>query len=194
LNDEIEIPGKYFKNNTSYAAMAPGGGMSHESRVRSKRLGPLDFQTEFEVEPEMYSTLALDDQDKRNDAMQICQLAMGNPAVWNIYQAAKDVAATFRGRSNEDLVNPPRQPQMPPIKLSANLAIKFGSLPQPIQDEIFQAVGLPVDQTHSGLGHMNETLGGISQVASPISNLSGEPMGAQPEAQPPSGNGTGATK
>src|SRR5438105_12863221 len=127
---------------------------------------PLQLQEELKVFPEAFSTLSLDDADKRADAAQIYAVASQNPVVWNLQRAAQDLASTFRGRSHEELINPP-QPPSPPApepKIGINVSVKFELLPAQTQQAILQAVGLPGDP-HAAIKTATEGIAAMSEAS-----------------------------
>jgi hypothetical protein len=153
-------------------------------------IDPFEIQEDIEVEPEADSTLSVDDEFRRMSAMQLYQLAEGDPTVWNKWEAAKLVAGTIKGADASKLVLPPTQPPPPPPKGSINLTIKYPELPPDTQQYLLQQMGLPESEFLKRAIHLGETnallqhVGNVSQAADHATNL------ASP-AEPPVGEGDG---
>lgn len=136
LQGQQEVPPEFMKEFTSQH------GGAGQGQPRTFRMDALELQEDFEVFPEMGSTLALDDVDRRRDALQIYMLALQNPEVWNIREAAKRLASTFRGRGGEELLAEPRPPQPPQPRLGINISIAYKDLEADVKAQVMQGMGL----------------------------------------------------
>jgi hypothetical protein len=137
LREAVQIPSSYIKNE---------GIIQRYGRPAVINLDPYEIQDDIEVEPEAGSTLSVDDEFRRMSAMQLYQLAEGDPAVWNKFEVAKVVAATIKGCDAAKVINQPQPPPPPVPKGAINLSIKFQELPLDSQQVVLQMMGLPPSQ------------------------------------------------
>jgi hypothetical protein len=158
LSEELDLTG--YRSAESFWTLQGGGGTE---RPRKTKADPLELQTDFEVFPELGSTLALDDEIRRRDLMALYQEAKQMPMIWDVRKAAQKFARTFVGVQAEDLILdplPPPPPAPPEPKLSATLSIKFETLPPEIQAQLEQKLGLqpPSDSV------INQTLDHVKKI------------------------------
>lgn len=157
---------------------------------------PMDLQDDLQIIPETGSTLAADDQFKRAAIERGYQIAMGNPAVFNVRKFAEKLAQTIPGMTAEEALVPENpNPPTPEIKMSMSMQIKFDELSTDVQVALLSKMGLPTQgtQTKGALDAVQH----LSDAADAASNLQ------QPdhETLPPSsekilagnGNGNGAS-
>jgi len=112
------------KNDKAFWTLTGGGGPSNPRKSFSD---PLELQEDFEVFPELGSTLALDDAMKKQQAQEIYDRAIQAPQVWDVMEAAKRLA-TASGVSNpEELLAKPMPPPVPPPqepRVSGTVSVK----------------------------------------------------------------------
>jgi len=170
-------------------------GPSGPDHPRKSYSDPLELQVDFEVFPEMGSTLALDDEMRKQQAQQLYDRALGAPQIWNVPEIAKRLATASGAPEPEKLLAPPPPPPSPAdklmqiLKLSGNLTVKFETLPTEIQDQFYAAVGLQppppekrdLQELHDGVAQAAETARNAQYLA-----------GHEPPQQ--SGNGNGVPK
>lgn len=100
----------------------------------------------IEVEPESGSTLAVDDQFKTNSIMQGYQMAIQNPALFNVRYWAEKVCSTMKGIDKTQALNPPMPPPLPLPKIGINIMVPLDKMPPDIQQQVFQEAGLQQSQ------------------------------------------------
>lgn len=139
-------------------SLGAGGGLEAPKTVR---VDSVELSEDFEVEPEMSSTLALDDEMRRNDAVQLYQLATADPVNFNVREAAIQLAQTYKGRDVTKLINPlPETPPRPEIKPSLN--VQFKDLPGYAQHQLLEKFGVVVPETEKVL---DRALGGVEKMS-----------------------------
>jgi hypothetical protein len=85
---------------------------------------PEDFQGDFQVEPEVGSTLAEDDEDNLNRATVLFQLAASRPDLFNQMKARNELLIAYKQGHRLEEWNPPPQPEKPPgveMKISTSV-------------------------------------------------------------------------
>jgi hypothetical protein len=125
LNErELESLGQSFQKSTFWTISTAGG----PDKPRRMFDDPLELQVDFEVEPEMGSTLALDDAIKKNQAQEIYDRAIAAPTVWNVQEAALRLARASGVSEPDKLMAPPPPPPPPPPpqepKISGTVNVK----------------------------------------------------------------------
>lgn len=75
---------------------------------------PEDFQGDFQVEPEVGSTLAEDDEDNLNRATVLFQLAASRPDLFNQMKARNELLIAYKQGHRLEEWNPPPPPEKPP--------------------------------------------------------------------------------
>lgn len=124
------------------------GSPAGPDKPRKSFSDPLELQVDFEVFPEMGSTLALDDAIKKQQAQELYDRAIVSPDIWDIREIASRLATASGAPEPQKLVLPPPPPPSPIdkllqiLKLSGSLTVKFETLPTEVQDQIYEAVGL----------------------------------------------------
>lgn len=130
-------------------------------KTTSVSLDQLEIQQEFEVEPVAMSMLSVDDDIRRQAAMNMVQAASQAPGVWDEHYVARFYASTIRGVDPDKAVPPPQPPTPPPPKVSVTVAVKWLELPSEAQEQILSGAGVQVTpELSQELGHA-ETLQGI---------------------------------
>ncbi|MEE9569787.1 MAG: hypothetical protein V3W37_10400 [Candidatus Binatia bacterium] len=168
---ELEVPPRYFSSLRSQ----DGGGQAVKSRM-----DPLELQEDFEVFPEMGSTLALDDIDRRRDAVTVYQVARENAIdatgqpVWDVREAARRLASTFRGRGSKDLIleqQPPRPDEGP--KVSVSVSINYKDLEADLKQFVRKFLGAPPSDSVQ-ITEMAEQVMAVSEAGAAAQELTGE--------------------
>ena len=112
---------------------------------------PMDYQQDGEIEPEIGSTLADDDESKVQKAQTIWSTVMSNPAVFNVQKAAEEVLRSLGmgKRIPEWMAPPPPPPPPPPPRVSISMSAKLEDVENPEDQQMildaFKA-GLPPPQ------------------------------------------------
>lgn len=108
-------------NDKFWTITTPGG----PDKPRQSFSDPLELQEDFEVFPEMGSTLALDDAIRKNQAQEIYDRAIGAPQIWNVQEAALRLARASGVSDPEALMAKPLPPPPPPEpKVSGTVSVK----------------------------------------------------------------------
>lgn len=169
-------------------------GPSGPDHPRKSFSDPLELQEDFEVFPEMGSTLALDDEMKKQQAQAIYDRAIGAPQIWNVQEAASRLATASGAPEPQKLLMPPPPPPTPMdkilsiLKLNGSLAVKFETLPTEVQDQFYEAAGLtPPAPEKRDLEELHDEVGKAAQTAKDAQYLAGH-------APPENGNGAGKKK
>ena len=143
MQGEVGIPAHFLETLTSLQAGQGGTG------PRKTKMDILELQEEFEVFPEMGSTLALDDIDRRREALEVYELASRGDAdaqgpIWSIREAALRVAQTLKGRGSLNLLGKPQPPPEgpEPPKASINISIPWKDLEAEHKAEFLSRLGL----------------------------------------------------
>lgn len=132
----------------------------------------------IEVEPEAGSTLAVDDDLKRNSVMQFYQLAASDPVLFNQRYAAEQLCATIRGIDKSKALNPPAPPPPPaPPKIGINLSLdlsKTAQVPADILNQVLPIAGLQPSadvekvQEMEGVQHLSRAADAVTNLLSPV--------------------------
>lgn len=152
-------------------------------KTASVTLDQLEIQDEFEVEPVAMSMLSVDDDIRRQAALQMLQAASQQPGVWDSHYVARFYAGTIRGVDPDKAVPPPA-PQPPPApKVSVGIAVKWTELPADVQEQILSSGGVQMSPEISQELGMQDTLKGVvnmDQAATAADNL----LSTAPSNQP----------
>jgi hypothetical protein len=133
----------------------------------------------IEVEPEAGSTLAVDDEFKRNAIMQGYQMAIANPQVFNVRYWAEQVCKTIKGIDKTQALNPDEPPPPTPPKVSVSINVPVDKMPPDVQNEALQMAGFQPSQDAIQKGQMDAVIH-ASQAADAAANLTSP---AHPPAQ-----------
>jgi hypothetical protein len=145
-------------------------------------IGPLDIQEDFEIIPEIGSTLAQDDQFKQASIQTFFQVAAANQDVFNKRAAAEKLAMTIPGITAEDALMPPQPPKGPDIKISVSIQAKFEDLPVDVKQAVLSGAGLPT--AGAGAEHVLQMPGKLADAADAVDRLKGVPSEHQPQPPP----------
>ncbi len=117
-----ELEGMSREGSSFWTITGPAG----PDKPRKSWSDPLELQEDFEVFPEMGSTLALDDAIKKNQAQEIYDRAIGAPQIWNVQEAAMRLAKASGVADPEALMAQPAPPPPPPEpKVSGTVSVKI---------------------------------------------------------------------
>lgn len=156
-------------------------------KTASVSLDQLEIQEEFEVEPVAMSMLSVDDDIRRNAAMQMVQAASQAPGVWDPHYVARFYAGTIRGVDPDKAVPPPKPAEPPPPKVAISITVKWPELPSEVQEQLLQGGGVKVTpELSQELGH-DETLRGIiklDQAGTAADNLLSHAPSEKPQPEP----------
>ena len=134
----------------------------------------MELQQEIQVEPSAMSMLSVDDEIRRNGALQLVEMAGQMPGVVDPHYAAHFYASTIKGIDPDKAVPPPKPPQQPPPKVSVTVAVKWPELPADAKTQILQAAGAQITPQLQQELQIQDTLSGIeklSQASDHASNL-----------------------
>jgi hypothetical protein len=134
----------------------------------------MELQQEIQVEPAAMSMLSVDDDIRRNAALQLLTAAGQMPSVIDPYYAARFYAGTIRGIDPDKAVPPPKPPAPIPPKITMTVAAKVDP-PAEVQATLWQMVtGQPMSPAGVQNLQVEDTLKGIakaSQAADHADNL-----------------------
>lgn len=174
-----QIPGKYTGQVE--------GLTQRYGKASVAKLDFMELQQEIQVEPAAMSMLSVDDDIRRNAALQLLTAAGQMPSVIDPYYAAHFYASTIRGIDADKAVPPPKPPTPPPPKVNINLTGKIDP-PASVQAALFQsATGQPLDPAAQQELQITDTLKGIakmSEASNHADNLMSEKSVDDPEPSP----------
>jgi hypothetical protein len=170
---------KPYEISAKYTGMVEGLTMRY-GKASVAKLDFMELQQEIQVEPAAMSMLSVDDDIRRNAALQLLTAAGQMPNVIDPYYAARFYAGTIRGIDPDKAVPPPKPPQPPPPRVSVNVAVKWPELPAGVRIQLLQSEGMQVSPQDAQELSIEDTLKGIeklSQASDHATNLmsSGEP-------------------
>lgn len=124
----------------------PGWALSDRmGKTTAVTLSPLhELQEDFDIEPEAGSYMAVDDDIRRQSAMDLDQVAMQAPNIIDIRKAVRFHLSTIRGIGNpDDYILPQTPPGPPPPKVNFNIGLtgKMEDLPQ-LTAEVLSQYGI----------------------------------------------------
>lgn len=148
-----------------YAAKVSGLSQRY-GKTSALTLDPMEIQEDIQVEPSAMSMLAVDDELKRNAAMQFYQFAAQDPITFNKPYAAEFLAGTIRGIDPAKAINPPAPPPPPPTKTGINVSVKFEMLPPEAQVEVLQeCLGKQLSPQTVQAMAMEHTVAGVNKLS-----------------------------
>jgi len=125
----------------------------------------MELQQEIQVEPAAMSFLSVDDELRRNAAVQLLQMAAQMPNIVDPYYSAHFFAETIRGINADKAVPPPRPPTPPPPKVSLAVAAKWAEVPVQLQEQFIGAAGAPPTTETTNELNIESTLHGIEKAS-----------------------------
>lgn len=171
----------------------------NDGTVRSIKVDPLEIQQDLELIPESGSTLAADDDFRRNSIMQGYQLALQNPKDFNSRPFAEALAKMIPGVKVVDALKPdvPPPPPSPEVRINVSVAVKWTELPTDVQSAILSAGGLPTSGTQlQSAVDLPEKLLGAAHAASALESSPQDGTIDDPHAavKQPLGSGSGVIR
>lgn len=188
----IPVPGKFMANGTLQGAMDLQSQRMESDPSYKKQfdalsqrfdktslvtIDPYEIQDpSIEVEPEAGSTLAVDDELKKNGLLQFYEAAIANPTILNVRYAAEQLAGTIRGIDKDKALMPPVQPEppAPKVSISINLPLdKAASVPSDILNQILPMMGLQPSadaekiQELNAIQHLSDTADAAANLGTP---------------------------
>lgn len=142
LNDDITF------DAAPYSRDQESGGQSPEEQ-RIARLGPQivtvtpeDFHSDGDIEPEVGSTLADDDDTNVNRALQLFGTALQSNGLFNLETARERLLVAFgEGKRIQQWMPPPAPPPPPPeMRISASISVKLETLRPEYQEAILAKI------------------------------------------------------
>jgi hypothetical protein len=156
-----------------YASQVEGLSQRY-GKTSTVNLDFMELQQEIQVEPAAMSMLSVDDDIRRNAALQLVEMAAQMPSIVDPYYAAKFFASTIRGIDPDKAVPPPKPPQPVPPKVTMTVSSKV-DLPPSVQQGLFQSLtGQPLLPAEQQNLQVEDTLKGIvkaSQASDHADNL-----------------------
>lgn len=114
--------GSVRKQSSKFWTISSAAG---PDKVRIQFSDPMELQEDFEVYPEMGSTLALDDAIKKQQAQELYDRAIQAPQIWNVQEAALRLARASGVAEPEKMIaQPPPPPPPAEPKVSGTVNVK----------------------------------------------------------------------
>jgi hypothetical protein len=135
------------------------------------KLDPMEIQEDLEVEPEAGSYMAVDDDMKKQAAMELDQIALQAPQVLNLPKVIQFHLSTIRGLPGDpqDFINPPAPPQPPQPKVNINFTGKLEDFPD-VAKGVLQEMGVPIPEDLYEQSQLN-TIKRLSDASDAADNL-----------------------
>lgn len=175
---ELTAPVKFDGNQYNRQYIGAPAEAQQNAQPEMMTATPEDFQYDGEVEAEVGSTLAADDDMALSKAQSIFQSATQFPQLFNVERARNDLLiAMGKGRDLAAYLPAPQPPPPPPEpKVSANVSIRPELYPPEFQAKIFEYMGIEITP---------QDVAGMPQMPPP--GMGQRPMGAPPPLpqQPP---------
>jgi hypothetical protein len=165
----------YLEQQQNQAAEIPWIMTDQGGMISSVKLDPMEIQEDFECEPEAGSYMAVDDDLRRQAAVELDQVAMQAPDVLDRRKVIVNHLKTIKGIDQpEDFLAPERTtPPPPPVKVNVSLTGKIEDVPGAM-NALLQELGLPPSQDLAEQGQLN-TIKRLSQASDHASNLLSNP-------------------
>jgi hypothetical protein len=137
---------------------------SRHGQTAAIRLDPLEIQEDLQVEPEPGSYLAVDDDIRRQAAMELEQVAQVAPDILDRRKVARFHLSTIRSIGNPDDYIVPEQPPNPAadVKKSLSVNMPLDKMPADVTNQALEFLGfqpsadLAAKDTLEGVVTMNE--------------------------------------
>lgn len=129
----------------AYAGMQLPDGGPTVPQQDTMTVSPLDFQIDGEVEAEVGSTLADDDEAEVVKAQNLFAMSVANPGLINQRKATDNLLIKFGYGKDLASWQPPSPPPPPgpePPRVSATISIKFETLNPVVQAAVLNEMGL----------------------------------------------------
>jgi hypothetical protein len=166
------------------AAQQPWIMTDVSGKISAVKLNPSEIQEDFECEPEAGSYMAVDDDLRRQAAMELDQVAMQSNGLLNMEKVLVNHLKTIKGIDDpEEFLAPPKPPQPPVPKANFNIGLtgKLEDFPG-VLNGVLQEMGMPPSQDAQEQQQLN-TIGRLSAGANHATNLlrPADPEPATPE-------------
>ncbi len=163
---EQDNQGEYAPIQVGEKYVAKVEGMTQRyGKASTVNINFMEIQQEIQVEPAALSMLSVDDDIRRQSALQLVQMSAQMPGVVDPHYAARYFAGSIRGIDPDKAVPPPQPPQPPPPKVSVTVAVKWPELPATIQAAILTGAGAPPDAQAMQELQVSDTLKGIEKLS-----------------------------
>lgn len=175
LDRDWEIQSKFFGTQLHELLKArdqqqPWALTDQDGKISGVRLNPQEIQEDFDCEPEAGSYMAVDDDLRRQAAVELDQIALQAPGVLDVGKVVINHMKTIKGIDNpEEFLAKPQPPQPPPPKVNITFSGKLEDFPQ-LAEGIMSEMGLPPSADLEEQSQLN-TLGRISKAADHATNL-----------------------
>jgi hypothetical protein len=151
-------------------------------KIATVKLNPGEIQEDFECEPESGSYMSVDDDMKRQAAVELDQVALQSNGLLDMEKVLINHLKTIKGIDDpESFLAPPKPPSPPPPKINITLSGKIEDIPS-LANAILQELGLPPSADLEEQSQLN-TLKRVSQAADHATNLLA-PADPRPEGGP----------
>lgn len=155
---------KPYQISGKYTSQVEGLTMRY-GKASAASLDFMELQQEIQVEPAAMSMLSVDDDIRRNAALQLLTAAGQMPSVIDPYYAARFYAGTIRGIDPDKAVPPPKPPTPPPPKVTLTVSTKVDA-PAEVQAALWQTVtGAPLSPAGMQNLQVEDTLKGIAKAS-----------------------------
>jgi hypothetical protein len=177
--DAWTVQAKYFGKDLRGMANPEEGAQKPEWALSDRmgktvgiKLDPMEIQEDLEVEPEAGSYMAVDDELKRQSAMDLDQVAMQVPQIVNVRKVVQFHLSTIRGLGNtDDYMMPETPPGPPPPKVNFNIGLTGKMEDQPeLTKAVLGQYGITTPDELDEQAQAN-TLGRVSKAADHATNL-----------------------
>lgn len=147
MTEEVEVQADSYRRQFGgqYAPPAPN------LKIKAT---PEDFQNDGDIEVEVGSTLADDDDTKLSRAQMLFSTAMQSPGLINV-QTARDelLIALGKGKEIDKWQTPPPQPPPPEVpKINYTVSIPLDKQPQDVQIALLEKAGVGPPQPEPQMG------------------------------------------
>ncbi len=193
MDRDWEIQSKYFgtqlneylKEKEAETAQIPWVMTDQAGKIATVKLNPGEIQEDFECEPESGSYMSVDDDIKRQSAVELDQVAMQSGGLLDMRKVLVNHLKTMKNIDDpESFLAAPKPPSPPPPKINITLSGKIEDIPN-LANAVLQELGLPPSDDLTEQGQLN-TLRRTSEAADHASNLlspaepqhEGGPLGA----------------
>jgi hypothetical protein len=182
MDKSWQIPQKYFGQQLNdflsaqqdKAKELPWIVTDQAGIVSAVKLDPMEIQEDFECEPESGSYMAVDDDLRRQAAVELDQVAMQAPDVLDRRKVIINHLKTIKGIDQpEDFLAPPKPPGPPPVKVNVSLTGKLEDVPGAV-NSLLQEMGLPPSPDLAEQQQVN-SIRRISEAANHADNLLSTP-------------------
>jgi hypothetical protein len=144
-NDPWRIEPKFFNKEINTLVQKPDGDQGQDwkqpewalsarfgGKIAAVKLDPMEIQEDLEVEPEAGSYMAVDDDMRKQSALELDQIAMQAPDVLDKRKVIAFHLSTIRGLpgSADDFIVPPAGPMPPPFKGNVNISVPADKCPE----------------------------------------------------------------